>query len=42
MEVLTTGFQPSNEYEAKAHYYLEGLGGKEILKTLLIVQHVYA
>ena len=23
-----SGFQPSNEYEAKAHYYLEGLGGK--------------
>ena len=29
-----SGFQPSNEYEAKAHYYLEGLGGKENIKDV--------
>ena len=29
-----SGFTPSNEYEAKAYYYLEGLGGKENIKDV--------
>ena len=30
----TSGFEPSNEYEEKAYYYLEGLGGKENIKDV--------
>ena len=30
----TSGFEPSNEYEEKAYYYLEGLGGKSNIDSL--------